>query len=337
MSANVLTQAQNSTRIYNSFFGKLPHKRVAMTQQPAGFFGQAWATLIFMPYFAYLNDTERVQLFGVRGGTSGFWSEVAAHEVAHQWWGHAVGWTSYHDQWMSEGFAEFSTSLYIQYVKRDTDKFIDFWEQQRKQIVEASPATKGKKPYTVGPVTQGYRLNTAKTGNVAQNLIYPKGAYILHMLRMLMYDRKDGDAKFQAMMKDFIASHYNKDVSTEDLKRTVEKHMTAKMDVDKNKKMDWFFDQWVYGTEVPAYKLEYSLNGTTLNAKITQSEVSDNFVMSVPVYVDFGKGWIPLGAATIVGNNSIDLGNINLPQAPKRVAICALNDVLATKIENVKR
>jgi hypothetical protein len=113
--------------------------------------------------------------------------------------------------------------------------------------------------------------------------------------------------------------------------------MTAKMDVDKNKKMDWFFDQWIYGTEVPAYKLEYSLNGSTLNAKITQSEVSDNFVMSVPIYVDFGKGWIPLGAATIIGNNSLDLGNINLPQTPKRVAICALNDVLATKIENVKR
>ena len=59
--------------------------------------------------------------------------------------------------------------------------------------------------------------------------------------------------------------------------------------------------------------------------------------MSVPIYVDFGKGWISLGAAMIIGNNSLDFGNINLPQTPKRVAICALNDVLVTKIENVKR
>ena len=29
-----------------------------------------------------------------------------AHEVAHQWWGHVVGWKSYRDQWMSESFAE---------------------------------------------------------------------------------------------------------------------------------------------------------------------------------------------------------------------------------------
>jgi hypothetical protein len=341
MATNVLTQAQNSTRIYDSFFGKLPHKRVAMTQQPAGFFGQAWATLIFMPYTAFFDGTTRAQLFGVRGGTDGFWNEVAPHEVAHQWWGHSVGWTSYHDQWMSEGFAEFSASLYIQYVEKDTNKFIQFWENQRKRIVEPSPQTKGKKPYTVGPVTQGYRLNTAKTGAVAQNLIYPKGAYILHMLRMMMYDRQTGDKQFQEMMKSFIRSHYNQDVSTEDFKRSVEKFMTPKMDVDKNKKMNWFFDQWVYGTEVPAYKLEYTLSGsgdkTILNAKITQSEVSDNFAMLVPIYADFGKGWIPLGAATILGNNTLDLGNITLPQAPKRVAICALNDVLATKIENVKK
>ena len=312
-----------------------------MTQQPAGFFGQAWATLIFMPYTAFFDGTTRAQLFGVRGGTDGFWNEVAAHEVAHQWWGHAVGWTSYHDQWMSEGFAEFSTSLYIQYVRKDTDKFIAFWEDKRKQIVESSPATKGKKPYTVGPVTQGYRLNTAKTGSVAQSLIYPKGAYILHMLRMMMYDRQTGDAKFQAMMKDFIKTHYNKDISTEDFKRITEKHITPKMDVDQNRRMDWFFDQWVYGTEVPAYRLEYSLNSsggkTVLNAKVTQSEVSEDFVMSVPLYADFGKGWAFLGAATVVGNSTVDLGNITLPQAPKRVAIAALNDVLATKIENVKR
>ena len=189
---------------------------------------------------------------------------------------------------------------------------------------------------------QGYRLNTAKTGNVAQNLIYPKGAYILHMLRTMMYDRQTGDAKFQAMMKDFIASHYNKDVSTEDFKRVVEKHITPRMDVDKNKRMDWFFDQWVYGTEVPAYRLDYTISSgadgkTVVNAKVTQSEVSENFVMSVPLYADFGKGWAFLGAATIVGNSTVDLGNITLPQAPKRVAIAALNDVLATKIENVKR
>jgi hypothetical protein len=68
----------------NSFFGKLPYKRVAMTQQPAINFGQAWPSLVFMPYTAFFDDTYRVQIFGMRGGTDSFWHEVGAHEVAHQ-------------------------------------------------------------------------------------------------------------------------------------------------------------------------------------------------------------------------------------------------------------
>ncbi|HVI71779.1 MAG TPA: M1 family aminopeptidase, partial [Pyrinomonadaceae bacterium] len=154
-----LADAQNAVRIYNAFFGKLPYSRIAMTQQPAGFFGQAWPTLVYMPYLAYIDTTQRAQLLGTRGGTDTFWRYVGPHEVAHQWWGHIIGWDSYRDQWMSEGFAEFSASLYVQFI-RGNDKFIEFWEDQRRRIIEASPATKDRKPYTIGPVTQGYRLNT---------------------------------------------------------------------------------------------------------------------------------------------------------------------------------
>jgi aminopeptidase N len=238
---------------------------------------------------------------------------------------------------MSEGFAEFSASLYVQFI-RGNDKFIDFWEDLRKQVVEARPATRDRKPYTIGPVTQGYRLNNAKTGGAARFLIYPKGAYILHMLRMMMYSQTNGgDARFKAMMKDFIQTHFNKNVSTEDFKAIVERHMTQEMNVNNDGKMDWFFNQWVYGTQVPAYKLEYNVSSDgVLNGKITQSGVSDNFTMLVPVYIDMGKGWAKLGAARITGNSSIDIKGLKLPAVPKRVAVCAMNDVLATSIENSK-
>ncbi len=335
MADSALADAQNSMRVYNVFFGKLPYSRIAMTQQPAGFFGQAWPTLVYMPYLAFIDTTQRAQLLGTRGGTNTFWRYVAPHEIAHQWWGHMIGWDSYHDQWMSEGFAEFSASLYVQAV-RGTDKFIDFWEDQRQRIITSRPATKDRKPYTVGPVTQGYRLNSGKTGAIAQFLIYPKGAYILHMLRMMMYKGQGGDAKFQAMMKDFVQTHFNQDVSTEDFKRVVEKHMTKEMDVDKNGKMDWFFNEWVYGTEVPAYKFQYNVSQDgMLNAKLTQSGVSDDFVMLVPIYIDTGKGWAKIGSAQVAGNTSVDI-NLKLPSVPKRIAACAMNDVLATSIENSK-
>ena len=270
MADAALADAQNASRIYNVFFGKLPYSRIAMTQQPAPNFGQAWPTLVYMPYLAFIDSTQRAQILGTRGGTDNFWRYVAPHEIAHQWWGHIIGWDSYHDQWMSEGFAEFSASLYVQII-RGNDKFIDFWEDLRKQVVEATPATKGRKPYTIGPVTQGYRLDSGKTGDAERFLIYSKGAYILHMIRMMMYAQtKGGDARSQAMMKDFIQSHFNKQVSTEDFKAIVERHMTQEMNLDNN--------------------------------------------------------W----------HSSIDIKGLKLPAVPKRVAVCAMNDVLATSIENSK-
>lgn len=341
-AAGIIADTQNALRIYDDFFGKLPYSHLAMTQQPASNFGQAWPTLVYMPYTAFLDATTRKELFGARGAVNTFWQYVGAHEISHQWWGHVIGWTSFREQWMSEGFAEFSASIYVQKMKGIT-AFIDFWENQRKLIVEASPFTKGRKPYTVGPVTLGYRLNSAKTGNVARALIYPKGAYILHMIRMMMYDKRaaDGDERFKKMMHEFITTYYNQEASTEDFKKIVNKYMTNEMNLAENASMDWFFDQWVYGTDVPAYTFDYSVGSAggkaALSGRITQSGVSDTFRMLVPVWVDFGKGWVRLGSATLVGNSTVDLPNIPLEQTPKRVAICALNDVLATSIANNKR
>jgi aminopeptidase N len=158
----------------------------------------------------------------------------------------------------------------------------------------------------------------------------------------MMYDHKGGgDARFREMMGDFVKTNYNKDASTEDFKQMVEKHMTPQMDLEKNGRMDWFFNQWVYGTDIPAYRVDYQFGSDggkpTLTAHITQSGVADNFRMSVPIYADFGKGWTRLGAAVIKGNSSVDLTNVPLPQQPKRLTLCALDDVLATSIQSNKQ
>ena len=138
------------------------------------------------------------------------------------------------------------------------------------------------------------------------------------------------------MMQDFVKTHYNKDVSTEDFKRVVDRHTTPEADLEGNGRMDWFFRQWVYGTEVPSYTFDYQLSGNTLTGRITQAGVGPAFRMLVPVYADFGKGWVRLGSATLVGNSSQEL-SVPLPQAPRRAAVAALNDVLATSVQNNKR
>jgi hypothetical protein len=74
----------------------------------------------------------------------------------------------------------------------------------------------------------------------------------------------------------------------------------------------------------------------SLSGKITQSGVSNNFALRIPLHADFGKGWIRLGAATLIGNSSVDITNMKLPSVPKKAAICALNDALAANIQNGK-
>ena len=114
--------------------------------------------------------------------------------------------------------------------------------------------------------------------------------------------------------------------------------MTREMDLDGNQRLDWFFNEWVYGTEMPSYKFDYQLSpdGTSLSGRITQSGVSKDFKMLVPIYLDLGKGWIKVGSANITGNNSVDMKDVKLPAPAKRAAICAMNDVLALNIQNSK-
>ena len=162
---------------------------------------------------------------------------------------------SYRDQWMSEGFADASAAIFLQSTRKNSNEFRDFWKQLKTQLTDRNAY--GFRPIDVGPVTMGLRLSTPRTGwSIYNNLVYPKGAYILHMIRMMMYSQRTGDDDFRAMMHDFVDTYRLKVATTEDFKAMVEKHMTAGMDLDRNRKMDWFFNEYVYGTDLPQYRFE---------------------------------------------------------------------------------
>jgi aminopeptidase N len=264
-----------------------------------------------------------------------YWDTVAPHEVAHLWWGHSVGWDSYRDQWMSEGFSNLSASLFLQVAyAKEPQRFRDFWRDMLVLITERN--SQGFRPIDVGPLTQGYRLSSGRTGGVAADILYPKGAYILHMLRMMMWNPKEGDAKFKAMLRDFIATHRNQPVTTEDFKAIVEKHILPEMDVNGDRSMAWFFNQYVYGTALPAQKLAHTISTeggqTTLELKVTQSGVSDGFVMLAPIYVELQDGRVVrLGSATLRGNTTVQQ-KVNLGQLPvRRAHLNYYHDVLAVE------
>ncbi|HWG21196.1 MAG TPA: M1 family aminopeptidase [Terracidiphilus sp.] len=331
-----LSQGQAAAQLYIIYFGSLPFSRVALTQQFACDYGQSWPMLVYLPICGFLDTTQQ-HVLGLNPEDM-YWKVVTAHEVAHQWWGQTVGFRSYRDQWMSEGFAVASSSIYLQSTRSKTNDFRDFWKQQRRLLTDKNAF--GLRPIDMGPVTMGFRLATQKTGwNVYQDLVYPKGAYILHMIRMMMWSRQDGDARFIEMMHDFVATYRLKSATTEDFKAMVEKHMSPAMDLDGNQRMDWFFNQYVYGTQIPTLHFEAPLTQqgdvTTVNFKLTQSGVADNFKMMVPVYFELADGRVVRsGSFNITGDRTIEQST-QLPkmQTPlKRVLIDYNYDVLA--IEN---
>ena len=54
-----------------------------------------------------------------------------AHELAHQWWGQAVGWKNYHEQWLSEGLAQYFAALHVQQQDGD-EAFEDILSELRR-------------------------------------------------------------------------------------------------------------------------------------------------------------------------------------------------------------
>jgi hypothetical protein len=335
LNKKALAEGQMAMQLYTDYFGNVPLKEVTLTQQTACTYGQAWPGLVWIPICYYFDTTVRHEL-GLDFGDRGYWRSVTAHEMAHQWWGHAVGFNSYRDQWMSEGFAELSASLYLQMVySKEPQKFAQFWEDQHQLLTDRN--AQGFRAIDVGSLTLGYRLTNSRTGGVTRRLIYPKGGYVLHMIRMMMWDRKTGDQDFKAMMQDFVKSYSGKAATTEDFKAAVEKHITPDMNVDGNGKMDWFFDEYVYGTALPAYRFEPSFGknekGDVLfSFKLTQSSVDDSFRMVVPIYFELADGrTVFLGRARLKGNSSVEqtipMNGMKTP--PKRAMINYNHDVLA--------
>jgi hypothetical protein len=337
MTKYALDQTRAQMQVCTMFFGKAPYDNVNITEQPNFNFGQSWPNLVYLPISAYIDSTQRWMLFGqINSKFTGFVQEVTPHEVAHQWFGHGVGWASYHDLWLSEGFAEFAAGLFLQQAvgpKWQKD-YIDFWERQRVRILEKNNF--GVSPNDAGPLWLGLRLISPRSPQAYQGVTYSKGAYVLLMLRSLLYDdHATGDKREQAfidMMHDFMESHRDVPASTESFKAIVEKHMTKQMDLQQNGRLDWFFNEWVYGTQVPRYSFKYEFKPgdggkIKIHAEITQSEVDDHFAMFVPVFADFGNGMVRLGAVGIAGNSTRTVDFI-LDRQPKKVALNAYKDIL---------
>lgn len=332
LAQSALADGINTARTGNVFYGPLAHRKVAITQQSEWSFGQSWPSLIYMPYLAFLDGTQRNTL-GLNS-LKDFVDNVGTHEFAHQWWGHQIGWATYRDQWLSEGFAEFTSAL-VALNTGGWPRYNAFFENARKYIL-SKPRGSLLSNDQAGPITQGQRLSTWQTPYAYDAIVYSKGAYVLQMLRMTMWDRQNTDQAFIAMMTDFAKTYAGKNPSTADFQRIVEKHATPSLRIARDGKLDWFFNQWVYGTAIPKLDSKFDVQDLgggkyKVTGSITQSGVPADFATVVPMYVHFDKtNYMRFGSTLVVGSTTKPLEfELNLPKKPLRLAVNSNHDVLS--------
>ncbi len=307
MEKQVGKDIANSMKFFQKIYAPLPYSRFFATDIPFSH-GEAFPGLIHLSWrtFQMTLDNGDDEIF-------------RAHEVAHQWWGIGVDFATYHDQWLSEAFSEYSGWWYFhEVVKREEKndkKFYEVLKSRRKEITGNRKFLfgSGKK---AGPIWLGYRTLSSETQGDYRLIIYQKGAWVLHMLRVMMQDLQNGDeSEFQTLMHGFYQLYHGKKASTQNFRAFAE--------VIYGKPLDWFFKQWVYGTDIPKYKFSYIFSPDSSGAyiakcRVLQENVSDNFRMPILLGIDFGNDHIQPVRQWVEGDASeFELGPF--PKKPKKI------------------
>ncbi len=331
MAKTMGTEIANAVRVYSAWYGPFPYKHLSVTSLPISYsYGQGWPGLIYLWSASFLDSTQR-NAIGLKDQT-GLTDFFRGHETSHQWWGHRVGWKSYHDQWLSEGFAEFSGNLYVQY-RQNMKEYLLRWRKEKEML--HTHDQNGHEVEALGPIWMGQRIRSSITGPGSyQDLIYSKGGYILQMLRMQMMNPRDPDPDhlFKETMQDYCKTFDNKPASTEDFKAIVEKHMTHGMDLDGNHKMDWFFNQYVYGTGEAQYSFHATTEATSdgkthIKGEITRAGVADTWKDAVPLYAHIGDKTVKMGLISVT--HASEPFDFAIPGKIDRVSINDYEDLLA--------
>jgi aminopeptidase N len=186
-----------------------------------------------------------------------------AHEMAHQWWGQAVGWRNYHEQWLSEGFAQYFATLYAEH-RYGGEVSAAMLRQLRKWAIDRSDQ---------GPVYLGYRLGHIRNQPaVFRALVYNKGAAVLHMLRQLVGD----EVFFRGMRRFYVGGRFIK-VGTEDFR--------AAMEAEAGRSLERFFTRWIYGTALPRVSFTYRVEAARGRQEVVLRFDQDGDLFDVPVTV----------------------------------------------------
>ena len=291
---SVAREVDAAIRFYEQFSGSFPFHYLGVSQIP-GTFGQGWPGLLYLSTFSFLPHEAQQRVGLNSAGQTVFSDLVPVHEVAHQWWGNVVGWSGYRDQWITESIASYLALLFVD-SQKNPDRSLHFWlDRYRKNLITKSPSG-DLAPADIGPLVMGTRLSSSKSPEAYEEIVYSKGPWIIHMLHEMLRqpNSKDPDARFKALFQSLVTKYAQKPLATEQFQREVEAVMTPKMALEGGHSMDWFFEQYVRGTGIPHYRVEFTSRrndkGFQVRGKLYQSGVPRSFIAPVPLYVSSVAG-----------------------------------------------
>jgi aminopeptidase N len=267
--------------------GPFPYAKLAHVQSSTRYGGMENATAIFYAEQPYVARTMR--------------EGVVRHETAHQWFGDAVTEKDWHDLWLSEGFASYFDLVVG--AALDGDSVLNVG--MRKYAANWMASGVVNRPVIDTAESDPNRLLNAN--------VYPKGAWVLHMLRELV-----GDSSFFRGIREYYATYRDSSVLTEQFQ--------AAMEHASGLRLGWFFGQWLRQPGYPqldvAWRADSASRQVTLEVAQTQPGAWGTFALpAVPVAFMREGRVIALRAFQLLPQNGSRVYTFDLAEVPDAVIV----------------
>lgn len=241
---------RDAMAFYSERIGPYSYEKLANVQSNSVGGGMEAASAIFYAPGSVVGDRN------VR------WRNVIIHEVAHQWFGNAVTQRDWNDVWLSEGFATYFTSLFIEHAY-GRDEFVEQMRRSRQTVLDF---------YARTPDYRVVHENLDDMSRVSNAMTYQKGSWVLHMLRQRM-----GDDRFWAGIRAYHQRFKDANASTAEFREVMEQA--------SGQDLSQFFTQWLYRGGVPKITGTWFWDSTakTVTVDLRQVQVGEPFRLTVDV------------------------------------------------------
>lgn len=186
--------------------------------------------------------------------------EKLEREVAYQWWGQTVGLKSFDDAWISQGLAEWSAFAFRESTLTGGALDGAQREQQERALTFEQTASIARAPGALDDQSAAY-----------QSIVFHKGSMVFRMLRETM-----GKDKFDQLLRNFLESFRGKSASIDDFEKLATQI--------NGSNLRYFFAQWVEGTGVPEFTVDYQIIRTRAGKFRTRGTVKHSLqALRMPV------------------------------------------------------